>query len=125
GGETFMSRGKSSTRCGRSAARGFTALVGGVGGVVVVGGGGGGVGGPGGWDSGAWDSVFRFGESPGPVALPLAGRRPSPRHRSLGRSYLLPKGSQRTSRLRGRAGIHRASVDQSQDLTRTLSDRSP
>src|SRR5206468_4880712 len=74
--------------------------------------------------AGAREAV-RFGESPGPVALPLAGRRPSPRHRSLGRSYLLPKGSQRTKRVRGCAGIHRASVDQSQDLTRTLSDQSP
>src|SRR6266566_4556858 len=64
-------------------------------------------------------------ETPGPVALPRDGRRPSPKHRSLARSYLLPKASQRTSRLRACAGIHPVSVDQSQDLTRTLSDWSP
>src|SRR4029077_3010343 len=64
-------------------------------------------------------------EMPGPVAFPRDGPRPSRKHRFLERFYLLPKGSQQTSRLRDRAGIHRASVHQWQDLTKTLSILSP
>src|SRR5207253_1587091 len=60
--------------------------------------GGGGGGGDQGLAGGAEDSV-RYGRAGDSVRYgraresPLAGRRPSPRHRSLGRSYLLPKGS--------------------------------
>src|SRR5262245_21005485 len=61
-------------------------------------------------------------QMPGPAAFPRAVRRLSPQHRFLEPSCLFPKASQRPSRRRAGAGIHRASVDQWQDLTRTLSD---